>query len=74
MRRHMTNTQPPNNGTVPPPLPAHMVQPFPFGPGPDLVFRPSAGFQFVQAGVPGPIQLDPVAQVRQTNCIIFKLT
>jgi hypothetical protein len=70
MRRHMTNTQPPNNGTVPPPMPAHMVQPFPFGPGPDLVLRPAPGF-FVQAGAPGPIQLDPVAQVSSVKIYLF---
>jgi hypothetical protein len=65
MRRHMTSggSQPANNSTVPPPMPAHMVQPFPFGPGPDLVYRPSAGYHYVQTGVPGPLQLDPVAQV-----------
>ena len=72
MRRHMANSgsgsrsaasQPPSNSTVPPPMPAHMVQPFPFGPGPDLVYRPSAGYHFVQAGVPGSIiSHDPAGQ------------
>ena len=70
MRRHMANgitgstalPQPPNNSTVLPPMPAHMVQPFPFGPGPDMVYRPAPGYHFVQTGVTGPLQLDPASQ------------